>query len=108
MENVIKKSDLDALTADVERLKKDLAKTLDHVKTATEHMKNAAVNNAVNGAANIADHLSDEANEIYRNMAKRGDKAAKAIGRQVEEQPITSLLVAFSAGFILSKLTDRH
>jgi len=97
MDNPIKKSDLDALTADVERLRKDLAKTMEHLK-----------NGAVNSANNLAEGVTDEALELYKVMAKKGERTAKALGKQVEDQPITSLLVAFTAGFFLSRLTDRR
>jgi ElaB/YqjD/DUF883 family membrane-anchored ribosome-binding protein len=97
MENPLKKSDIDAISADIERLKKDLAKTMEHVK-----------NGATNAASNLADDMSDEAEALYRSMAKRGDRAARALGKHVEEQPMSSLLMAFAAGFFLSRLTDRR
>jgi len=97
MENPIKKSDIDAISADIERLKKDLAKTMEHVKSG-----------ATNAASNLAEDMSDEAEALYRSMAKRGDRAARALGKHVEEQPMSSLLMAFAAGFFLSRLTDRR
>lgn len=101
MENPLKKSDIDAVAADVERLKKDLAKTMEHLKAAT-------VNGAMNGASNISDYVSDEAAALYKAMAKKSERATKAINKHVEEQPITSLLLAFAAGFFLSRLSDRR
>jgi hypothetical protein len=47
-------------------------------------------------ASRIADDLSDE-----------GERAAEALGRQVEEQPVLSLLLAFAAGFIASRILSR-
>ncbi len=97
MENPIKKSDVDALMADVERLKKDLARAMEHLKSG-----------AVNSASNLAEDMTDEALAIYKTMAKKSQVATKALGKQVEEQPITSILIAFTAGFFLSRLTDRR
>ena len=97
MDNPIKKSDIDALTADVERLRKDFAKAIDHLKSG-----------AVNSASNLADNVSDEAAELYKALSKKGERTAKAIGAHVEEQPITSLMVAFAVGFLFSRLTDRR
>ena len=97
MENPLKKSDIDAIASDVEKLKKDLAKTMDHLKAVT-----------VNGANNITDFASDEAAAVYKAMAKKGEKAQKAITKHVEEQPVQSLLIAFAVGFLFSRLTDRH
>ncbi len=97
MENPIRQTDINALSADVERLKKDLAKALEHLKAG-----------AVHSATDLAENVSDEAAEIYAALAKRSDRAAKVLGKHVEEQPITSLLVAFTVGFFLSRLTDRR
>jgi hypothetical protein len=55
----------------------------------------------------FAEHLSEEAVDLYRDLTKRGRKTAKAITHQVEEQPGTSLLIAFVAGFITSRLMSR-
>lgn len=97
MENPIRQSDINALTADVERLKKDLAKALEHLKAG-----------AVNSATDLAENVSEEALELYEALQKRSDRAAKVLSKQVEEQPLTSLLVAFTVGFFLSRLTDRR
>ncbi len=101
MENPLKKSDIDAVAADVERLKKDLAKAMEHLKAAT-------VNGAVNGATNLTDYVSDEAAAMYKAMAKKGERASKAINKHVEDQPVQSLLLAFAAGFLFSRLTERR
>lgn len=97
MENPIKKSDLDAIVADVEKLKKELAKTMGHLQTAT-----------ANGAANLTDYVGDEAGALYKSMTKKGERATKAINRHVEEQPVQSLLIAFGVGFLFSRLMERR
>lgn len=97
MENPIRKTDLDALSADVERLKKDFARAMEHLKDG-----------AANAGSNLADSVTDEASELYGLMAKKGERAARTLGKQIEDQPITSLLVAFTAGFFISRLADRH
>ena len=92
--------DLDTIVADITQLKEDIAKILDHLKTAT-------LDNAIDSASGFAEHLTDEAADLYKGLAKRSQKTAKAITRQVEDQPGTSLLIAFAAGFILSRLMSR-
>lgn len=92
--------DLDTIVEDIAALKRDIAKVLDHVKVAT-------VDNAVDSAVGFAEHLSDEAADLYKDLAKRGQKTAKALTRQVEDQPGMSVLIAFAAGFIVSRLIAR-
>jgi ElaB/YqjD/DUF883 family membrane-anchored ribosome-binding protein len=97
MENPIKQSDINAIAADVERLKKDLAKAMEHLKSAS-----------INSATNLADNVSEEAAALYEAVARKSQRTAKALEKQVEDQPLTSLLVAFAAGFFISRLTDRR
>jgi ElaB/YqjD/DUF883 family membrane-anchored ribosome-binding protein len=97
MENPIRQTDINALTADVERLKKDLAKAMEHLK-----------NGAINSANDLKDNVSDEASALYDAVARKGQRTAKALEKQIEDQPMTSLLVAFAAGFLMSRLTDRR
>ena len=51
--------------------------------------------------------LIDSADRLYRALSKQGSRSIKAIGRQVEEQPLTSLLVAFGVGLISGRLLGR-
>jgi hypothetical protein len=48
---------------------------------------------------------SDE--DIYESLVAQGKRSGKAIGRQVEEQPVVSLLLAFAVGFCVSRLLSR-
>lgn len=92
--------DLDAILNDLASLRRDFA-------TLTDHLKRGAVNGANGVARDAAGHLGDAADRIYENLAAQGERSMKAIGRQVEEQPIISLLLAFALGFIGSRLLSR-
>jgi len=39
--------------------------------------------------------------------AKRGQRGAKALSKRVEDQPLTSLLVAFGAGLVIGRILSR-
>jgi ElaB/YqjD/DUF883 family membrane-anchored ribosome-binding protein len=95
-----KKHDLDAIASDIAALKKDLAKALDR-------FKDTAVETAVEQAQRVAEDIGDEVNGLYKDFTKRGQKSARSMGKHIEDQPITSLLVAFSVGFIMSKFLSR-
>jgi ElaB/YqjD/DUF883 family membrane-anchored ribosome-binding protein len=51
--------------------------------------------------------LNERASELYESMSDQGERSVKAISRHVEEQPITSLLVAFGVGMIAGRLLSR-
>ena len=87
--------DIEAIKQDLATLKRDLAALLDHSRDM-----------ATSGTAQtLAQQISDQANDLYRQVADRGNRTAQALGQKVEEQPVTSLLLAFSVGFIVSRMT---
>jgi ElaB/YqjD/DUF883 family membrane-anchored ribosome-binding protein len=90
----------DKIVDDIAALRRDFAALTSQLK-----------NNAVQGASDVAQHAVDEIGEkarrIYGNLADQGERSAKAIGRQVEEQPMISLLIAFAVGFVASRFLAR-
>jgi len=96
-----KKHDLDSIAADISALKRDLAKALDRFKDST-------LDSAVEQAQCVADEIGDEVHGLYKDFSKRGQKHARNLSKRVEDQPITSMLIAFSAGYVMSRLMSRH
>ena len=92
--------DLDAIMSDLASLRRDFA-------TLTGHLKIGAIHGANGAARDAAGYLGDEAERIYGNLAAQGERSMKAIGRQVGEQPIMSLVLAFALGFIGSRFLSR-
>jgi ElaB/YqjD/DUF883 family membrane-anchored ribosome-binding protein len=93
-------SDLDAIGDDVALLKRDLSRLMEHVKNGTYDVAKGSTQDAV-------ERLSDEAERLYRALSRKGERSIKAVGRQVEEQPLTSLLIAFGVGLISGRLLAR-
>jgi hypothetical protein len=91
--------ELQAIMGDVAALKRDLAVLIRQMKIAA--------GDDVACERSVAGQLGDEALRIYENLAAQGDRSIKALGRQVEEQPVVSLLVAFAVGFIGSRMLSR-
>ena len=90
----------DTIVDDLGTLKRDLGRLMDQ-------MKNGAVDGASEAAQNLLNQLNERASDIYDNLSDQGERSVQAISRQVEERPITSLLVAFGAGMIVSRLLSR-
>jgi hypothetical protein len=88
--------DLDAIVSDLASLRRDLAALTAHLKIG-----------AVSGAKGAARDVAGEAERLYGNLAAQGERSMKALGRQVEEQPVMSLLLAFALGFAGSRLLSR-
>jgi ElaB/YqjD/DUF883 family membrane-anchored ribosome-binding protein len=97
------KPDLEQIMKDFASLKGDFANLIDHVKSG-----------AVNGAGDAGDavrssveRLGEKTRGAYDALAAQGELSAKAIGRQIEERPIVSLLIAFGVGILASRLLSR-
>jgi ElaB/YqjD/DUF883 family membrane-anchored ribosome-binding protein len=95
--------DLEQVLNDFASLRRDFAGLVDHVKSG-----------AVNGAGDATDAmrnylglLGDKTRGVYDDLAAQGERSAKAIGRQVEERPLMSLLLAFGVGMLASRLLSR-
>jgi hypothetical protein len=88
--------DLAAIVSDLASLRRDIT-------TLTDHLKIGAINGAKGAAQDVAGHLGDEAERLYGKLVAQGERSMMAIGRQVEEQPIMSLLLAFALGFAGSR-----
>jgi hypothetical protein len=90
------KDPIAAVGTDLESIRADVVSLRDDVRKLAGHLKAGAVNG-----------LSDEASRLYDSLAAQGDRSLDAISRQVEEQPVMSLLLAFAAGFIGGRLIAR-
>jgi hypothetical protein len=88
--------DIDQVKEDILALTRDLAALMDKMKIV-----------AADGSGEAVEALGDQVRVLYEKVAAKGEQSAKAVGRQVEAQPILSLLVAFGVGFCASRLLFR-
>ena len=47
-----------------------------------------------------AGEMGEEAQQLYAKLAKNSERSARAIVQELEDRPLTTLLVAFAVGFI--------
>jgi ElaB/YqjD/DUF883 family membrane-anchored ribosome-binding protein len=82
-------SDLTRIASDIQALKDDLARLIEHVKTgATET-------------------VSSEAGRLYDTIAAEGQRQAAALAQSVEEKPLASVSIAFAIGFVGGRILLR-
>ena len=92
--------DYNALVDDLAALRRDFAAMMSQLKAGTVDGVNDAAENAIG-------KLSEQASAIYEKARAQSERSARTLGHQVEEHPVASLLIAFGAGFIASKLFIR-
>jgi ElaB/YqjD/DUF883 family membrane-anchored ribosome-binding protein len=92
--------DFGAIVRDIAALRQDFADLM-------SQMKSGALKGANGAAEDALGELSDKAKHLYDRVTAQGERTVKAVGRQVEERPVMSLLIAFGVGFIASRLLSR-
>lgn len=88
--------DLEHLQQDMAALRSDVALLLGHLKTG-----------ATNGVEAAVHQIDDGAQRLYRTATAEGERAVKAVGRQIEQQPVVALLIALGIGYIGGRLLSR-
>jgi hypothetical protein len=87
---------LAALQADVAALKQDITSLLSHLKSGATGTAQAA-----------AAQIDEGAQNLYRNATVSGGRSLKALGNQIEEQPLLALLVLLGIGYVGGRLLTR-
>jgi ElaB/YqjD/DUF883 family membrane-anchored ribosome-binding protein len=85
-----------SLHEDISALKRDMAQLIDQL--------------GQRGAAKVASasaEIESGARQAYSDAAATATRSAKAAMRQIEEQPLTALLIALGIGFIGGRLLSR-
>lgn len=90
----------DAIVEDLSALRRDLAAFMNQ-------MKSEACKGASDAAEKTVGELADRAKHLYDSVTAQKERSTKAISRQIEEQPVMSLLIAFGVGYIASRLLNR-
>ncbi len=92
---------------EAKRVADDIASLKADVASLVKQMKEIAMREAGRLGQDTADKISGRASDLYETVSERSRKSADAITAHVEEQPLSSLLIAFAAGFIFSKILTR-
>ena len=103
MVSVLKSTGNGESGTDIQAIMTDLASLRDDIAALTKHVSN----NAFDASSAAAGQLGAEATKVYNNMAAQGQRSAKMIGQQVEQQPLATLLIAFALGFVGSRMLSR-
>ncbi len=85
-----------AETVDLETLKEELEVLRKNVSTIARHMGNGA-----------AKKISDNGSDLYEALHDQGERAVRAASHEIEERPLTSVLLAFAVGFVGGKFLSR-
>ncbi|MDZ7750357.1 MAG: DUF883 domain-containing protein [Gammaproteobacteria bacterium] len=89
--------ELEQLKTDVATLREDMATLIDTIKQA-----------GLKEGSEAYEGMQTRARQAGADVRRRATEAYGAVGREVEERPLTSILVAFGTGFVVGMLLDRR
>ena len=98
------------LDQELDTLRADLGKIRDDIASLTRTLGDAAAAEAKAGGAklNEAAHAAkDRAQRFAESARTQGEEGIAALEERIEQNPITSILVAFGFGLVIGKLLDR-
>lgn len=91
------------VTADVEALKKDLSSLRGDIKS----LKSSIAAEMREAAANASDGIAGAARSAVSSVAAAGEKGYTVTARQIEANPLTSVLIAAGIGIIIGSMLRR-
>ena len=98
------RDDVDALREDLDALRSDIGS----LAATMKDLLGSAARSAGSAAEENIEEIRQRLERLADEVRDRGRAASETIQRQVEERPITSLLVAFALGLVISRLFDRR
>ncbi len=107
MSMLSREADTVAASPELSAIKADLAALRQDMATLASHLRDSAMKAGTQAAAGVrsrAESFEDDAHAAYDDMAARGERSARSLLDLVEQQPVMTLLVVFSLGFLGSRL----
>ena len=95
--------ELEQLKTDIAKLRTDLSALGEGVRKMSTEAVGATQARVKTAAQDALDEFQNKLNEAK----SQGQKAMNDLEREIKENPLISLLVAFGLGFVISKLMDR-
>lgn len=90
--------------ADIAQLKKDLEK----LSGSIMELGRDGLDAAQKGGAEQLGAWRDDVGDLATSLKKQGQHQLDAVEDQVRERPLLTLLAAFGAGLLVSRLVDRR
>lgn len=96
--------DLSKVKDDIEKLREDLSTLTTHLKA----MGGSALEDVQSLGAEKLDELRAELERASGKVKAKGEMSIAELERNVQERPLLSLLAAFGAGMLITRLMDRN
>lgn len=98
------------LDQELDTLRADLGKIRDDIASLTRSLGEAATAEAKAGGERLSEaaHAArDRAQRFAESARAQGEEGIAAVERRIEQNPFSSVLIAFGVGLVIGKLLDR-
>jgi len=92
------------INKEVDQLKNDIAALRADMSSLVKTLKDVGIDKG----REYYDQATDRAHQASDTVRKRANDTYSAVGKEVEEHPLTSVLTAFGTGFVVGMLLDRR
>ena len=92
------------ITRELNQLKSDMTELRGDMAALLRTLKEAGIDQG----QDVYNRVYERARHAREAVREQADEAYSAIGREVEEHPLTSVLTAFGTGFVVGMLLDRR
>jgi ElaB/YqjD/DUF883 family membrane-anchored ribosome-binding protein len=92
--------DLDTIARDLAVLKQDVAALIAELRSGTAERARTMVQGA-------AEQVSNAASQLYGQATAGAERTVKTISKEVDEHPLSALMVAFAIGFVANRVLSR-
>lgn len=106
--------DFDSIREDVSRLRSDLAELSTQFKEKGSVYAKATTDRVLSSISKELDKLGDDRDRVVErlreeleNAQELGKQKVQTVEKQIQDNPLKSIMIAFFAGLFLGKLFDR-
>lgn len=96
--------DTKAMDKEMDQVKTDIADLREDMATLLRTMKEVGMAEG----QELYDRAYERSRRAGERVRERAGETYAAIGREVEERPLTSVLTAFATGFVVGMILDRR
>lgn len=101
-------TEIDAIREDIQKLQNDLKDMFHSVGEQSKEKLQESKQRLETAIKSLQGQAVKKFDEIYDSLSEHSQDAVKKSRKQIEEQPLTAVLIAFAAGILFDRLIGRR
>ena len=101
-------TEIDAIRGDIQKMQNDLKELLHTVGDQSKEKLQESKQKLESAIKSLQGQAEEKFNESYDSLREHSQDAVQKSRKQIEEQPLTAVLIAFAAGILFDRLIGRR